>query len=40
MHCTSTNGIEVPDENIAKTIVVIVFIRAYEPSLEFAQGIP
>jgi len=27
-------------KSIAKTIVVIVFIRAYEPSLEFAQGIP
>jgi hypothetical protein len=39
-YCTSTNEIEVTMKNVAKTILVIAFIRAYERSLEFAQIIP
>jgi hypothetical protein len=27
-------------KSVAKTLLVIVFIWAYEPSLEFAQSIP
>jgi len=34
------NGIEETMKSNAKTIVVIVFIRAYEHPQEFAQGIP